>query len=98
MSFFNSGFFWFFEGILACLAFMGFRAWMEDRNVPMPVWKWLLLGLWVLLLGVTIAFVGTSLGENEPVAAGKGGLVFGLITLISGVGLWRLINLKPKNK
>jgi hypothetical protein len=94
MGFFNSGFFWFLEGIFVCLAVMGFRAWMEDRGVPMPVWKWILLGIWVLLLGFTIAFIGTNLGEKEVNAALKGGIIFGLVTIITGVGLWRLITKK----
>ncbi|UCH98203.1 MAG: dehalogenase [Candidatus Aminicenantes bacterium] len=94
MGFFNSGFFWFLEGIFVCLAVMGFRVWMEDRGVAMPVWKWILLGIWVLLLGFTIAFIGTNLGEKEVTAALKGGIIFGLVTIIAGVGLWRLITRK----
>lgn len=91
MQFFISDLFWFIEGILAVLVFFGFKTWMEDRGVPMTWWKWGLFGLWVLLAGFTIAFVGTSFGENETVAAVKGGIIFGLITIISGVGFWRLI-------
>jgi hypothetical protein len=98
MDFFNSGLYWFIEGVIFCLAVIGFKIWMEDRGVPMPFWKWGLLGIWVLLFGFTIAFVGTSLGEKEPKAALLGGIVFGLITVILGVGLWRilLIGKKPK--
>lgn len=93
MSFFNSGFFWFFEGILTCLVFIGFKTWMEDRGTPMPFWKWLLFGPWVLIFGFTIAFIGTSIGENEMAAAVKGGIIFSLFTIITGVGLWRLLNI-----
>ena len=93
MKFFNSGFFWFIEGILMTLVFLGFKTWMEDRSVPMPWWKWVLFGLWVFFAGFTIAFVGTSMGENEIVAALKGGIIFGIITIISGVGLWRLLQI-----
>jgi hypothetical protein len=93
MSFFTSGTFWFLEGILAALMVIGFKTWMEDRGVPMPVWKWILFGLWVLWLGVTIAFITTSIGENETTAAVKGGIIFSLIAIISGVGLWRLLQM-----
>lgn len=99
MAFFNSGTFWFIEGILAVVVFLAFRAWMEDRGVPMTWWKWVLFGLWVVLAGVTIAFVGTSIGENETVAAFRGGILFGVITIVSAVGLWRLLHtgrVKPK--
>ena len=77
MSFFSSGLFWFVEGVFACLAVLGLKLWAEDRGIPMPFWKWVLAGIWIVLLGFTIAFVGTSLGENEVVAARLGGeLVF----------------------
>ena len=91
MQFFTSGLFWFLEGIFACLFIIGFKFWAEDRGYALPFWKWLLLGIWVVLCGFTIAFVGTSLGEGEPNAALFGGIIFGLITVITGVGLWRII-------
>jgi hypothetical protein len=98
MSFFNSGLFWFIEGIFACLVVIGLKIWMEDRGIPMPFWKWLLFGLWILFLGFTIAFIGTNIGENEATAALKGGILFGLISIILGVGLWRLLLIKPQPK
>jgi len=91
MQIFNSGFFWFAEGILFCLILVGFRAWAQGRGIPLPGWKWAALLAWLLIAGFTIAFVGTSLGENEATAAVRGGLLFGLITVITGVGLWRLL-------
>ncbi len=100
MSFFTSGLFWFIEGILACMVAIGFKTWMEDRGTPMPWWKWVLFATWILLLGFTIAFIFTSAGENEMDAAVKGGIIFGIVTVITGVGLWRVINIgqakKPK--
>jgi len=98
MRFFNSGLFWFVEGVLAVLAFMGFKTWMEDRGVAMRWWKWILFALWVLLAGFTIAFVGTSLGENEPRAALRGGILFGVLTAAAGVGLWRLLHRGRKTR
>ena len=91
MSFFNSGLFWFIQGIFVCLIVMGFKIWTEDREIPMPLWNWVLLGMWVFLFGFTIAFVGTNLGEKEPHAALLGGIVFGLIAIITGIGLWLLL-------
>jgi hypothetical protein len=91
MSFFTSGFFWFLEGVFACLAVIGLKLWTEDRGIPMPFWKWILTGLWVVFLGFTIAFVSTSLGENEVVAARLGGILFGLTSVVSGIGLWRIL-------
>ena len=93
MSFFTSGAFWFAEGILCVLALIGLKAWMEDRNTPMPIWKWLLVGMWMLTVGFTIAFVGTSVGEREMVAAEKGGIMFSVICVISGAVVWRLLQI-----
>jgi hypothetical protein len=91
MQIFNSGLLWFVEGILFVVVVLAVRSWAEDRRLPLPVWKWMLFFIWVGLAGFTIAFVGTSFGEGEPVAATRGGLLFGLITIISGVGLWRVL-------
>ena len=49
--------------------------------------------VWLLLFGFTFAFIGTSLGENEQNAAVKGGILFGVIVVISGFGLWRLVKI-----
>jgi hypothetical protein len=98
MSFFGSGFFWFGEGMLAVLAILGFKAWMEDRGVTMSWWKWVLLVSWVLFAGFTIAFVGISIGENEIIAAFRGGILFGLLTVLAGIGVWKAIHSGIKQK
>jgi hypothetical protein len=89
MQIFNSGLFWFVEGILFCVMVLALRAWARDRAISPSWWKWLAFGAWVLLAGFTIAFVGTSLGEGEPTAAIRGGLLFGLVSVIVGVAVWR---------
>ena len=91
MRIFDSGLFWFVEGILFVVVILAARAWAQDRGLPMPIWKWVLFLIWIALAGFAIAFVGTSFGEGEPVAATRGGLLFGLITIIAGVGLWRVM-------
>lgn len=91
MQIFNSGYFWFVEGILFAVVILAIRALAQDRGIRVAFWKWALFVFWILLGGFTIAFVGTSFGESEPVAATRGGLLFGLITVISGVGVWRLL-------
>jgi len=93
MSFFTSGAFWFTEGILVVLAMIGLKVWMDDRNTPMGLWKWLLVMAWMLMTGFTIAFIGTSVGENEMVAAQKGGIVFSVACVIAGVVIWRLLQI-----
>jgi hypothetical protein len=90
MQIFNSGFFWFVEGALVVLMLLAVRAWAVDRSIRTTWWKWLALVVWMLFAGFTFAFIGTSLGENEPTAAFRGGLLFGVVLILSGVGLWRL--------
>lgn len=91
MQSFNSGFFWFVEGILFVFVILGLAAWARERGVRMSAVKWILFVLWIGLAGFAIAFVGTSFGEGESVAAIRGGLLFGLISVIAGVGVWRVI-------
>ena len=91
MQLFNSGLFWFVEGVLFVIAVLGFRAWALDRGVRLTPTRWILVLLWAGLAGFSISFVGTSLGEGEPTAAARGGLLFGLVTIVSGVGLWRFL-------
>ncbi len=94
-SFFNN-FFWFVEGIFVCLIFIGFKRWMKNRGVRMTIWKWILFAAWLFLSGFTIAFITTSIGEGEDRAALMGGIIFGIITIVSGVGIWRALNIKGK--
>jgi hypothetical protein len=57
----------------------------------MTWWKWILSVGWLFLLGFTVAFIGTSLGEGEGRAALMGGILFGLFTLLSGFLIWILV-------
>ncbi len=89
---FNSGLFFFVEGILFVFAVYGFRIWMEDRGVVMTWWKWVLTICWLAVLCVTVAFVGTAIGELEYEAASKSAMIFGLTVIVTGVVLWRILN------
>jgi hypothetical protein len=91
MQIFNGGLFWFVEGILFCVMLIGLRAWAKDRSITMHWWKWTVFLIWVLFTGFTVAFVGTSLGESEASAAVRGGIFFGIIAVLSGVGVWRIV-------
>ncbi len=97
MQIFNSGFFWFVEGILFCVMLIGFATWARDKSISMRWWKWGAFLLWVLFAGFTIAFVGTSFGENEASAAIRGGIFFGIVAVISGVGVWRIVMIGTKS-
>ena len=95
MGFFASSLFWFIEGVLFVVAFVGVRYWFEDRGKALSLVKWLLLAAWLSFFLVTIGFVFVSIGEFEYGAAMKGAVIFGVVLLISGAGLWRYLNKTP---
>jgi hypothetical protein len=47
--------------------------------------------VWVLFLAISIAYVGTSIGEGEMDAAFFGAIFAAVIASISGVVVWRLL-------
>ncbi|MCP4452074.1 MAG: hypothetical protein GY809_11475 [Planctomycetes bacterium] len=91
MQYFGLGLFWFIQGILTCLALWGLRIWMQDRRIPMPWWKWLLVILWTGVAGLSLAFVGTSLAEGEMQAAYLGGLAGGVVAIVGAVVIGRVV-------
>ena len=91
MNFFTSGIFWFIEGIFAVVITLGFNQWVKDHNIKMYWWKWVGFYLVVISFGFTIAFVTTSVGENEKTAALRGGLVFGLLSFVLSGLFYRLL-------
>ena len=94
--FFDSNFFWLLMGVVLVLVAAAFKAFASDRGWHMTWWKGLLALVWYLILGFFIYAFGTLAGENES-GAGLRLLLFGLfICIILGVGLWRLMKLKPK--
>jgi hypothetical protein len=98
MLFLTSGFFWFLMGIVAVFVGIGFKAFAEDKGWTLNWWKWLLTIVWYGIFSLSFLSWGTLIGEMEASAGWKFGL-FGLfISLILGVGLWRLLSAKPKAK
>ena len=73
------------------IAFFSLYHYMKATNRKMSWWKWVLTVLWGSLLMLSFAVVFTFVGEGEPQAAGPGALFFGIILLVTGVLLWRLL-------
>jgi cytochrome b subunit of formate dehydrogenase len=94
MSFFESNIFWFIEGLLACVAIIAFKMWMQDKGINMAAWKWAVVIVWVLFLAISIGFVTTSIGEGEMDAAFYGGVFGAVIAAVSGVVAWRLLKIR----
>ena len=94
--FFDSNIFWFLMGILFILVAAGFRAFAKDRGWVISWWKALLGILWYAIFTLSFYAWGTLIGENEG-SAGFKILILGLfVSLVLGVGLWRLMAAKTK--
>lgn len=97
-TFFTTGQFWFFMGILFVGVAAGVKVWFEDLGYEMNWWKWLLTAIWWFLVFFTLYAVFTFLGEGEVRGFWLGLLLFGIIDVILGVGLWRLLAGDTKSK
>ncbi|MEA5024171.1 hypothetical protein SDC9_09281 [bioreactor metagenome] len=77
----------------ACLVIfvMGLKQWANDNQRQITWWKWALVALWVIVGAMSVAFITTSLGENEMKAAIRGSIFFLPLTVISGGLLWRFV-------
>lgn len=94
MGFFEGGLFWFIEGLFACLAIIALRTWAQDKGIRMPFWKWPVVVVWVLFLAMSIAYIGTSIGEGEMDAAFLGAIFTAVIASMSGTVVWRLLRMR----
>lgn len=92
----NSGAFWFVEGLLFAMTMVALRSWLFRRNLE-PRWEhWLAIVLWFSGAGFALAFVGTSLGEGEYMAAVKGGCIFAVIAIVAASGLAKWVAQSPR--
>ncbi len=82
---------WFFLGMVFILVAAGARHWANDLGLRMTWWKWLLAAAWYALLNLTVAAPMTLVGENEAGAGGRLLAAMAVLTVILGVGLWRVL-------
>ncbi len=83
--------FWMCMGVLIALFFMGLRYWLADANIRMNGWKWLILSGWFFFLAITVAAAFTLMGEGEWTAGKRFLLFFGIVLLLAGSGVWKLL-------
>lgn len=94
--FFNGNIFWFLNGILFLVVAAGFNAFAKEKGWEITWWKWVLSAIWYLVFSLSFYTGGTFRGENFP-GAGLRALLLGVfISLVLGVGLWRVWAAKPK--
>ena len=85
-------------GILITTFFVGLRYWFQDLKIIMNWWRWTLLSIWLFFLAFTLGAGFTLVGENEPMAGFRLMLFFGVIILLTGSGLWKLLTKRSKEK
>lgn len=90
--FFGSDFFWLLMGVILVVVAMAFKAFAEDQGWRLTWWKWILVVLWYGLFSMSFFTYGTLAGENEGNAGLRLMLLMLFISLILGVGLWRLLS------
>lgn len=71
---------------------MGAVALAKDLKLKMNWWKWTLSGLWYFILLFCIYADFTFMGEGEVSAGWKMLLFQGVILMVLGVGLGRLLS------
>lgn len=94
--FIGGSLFWFLMGMVAVLVGCGFKAFADSKGWELNWWKWILIAIWYGIFNLAFLTWGTLIGEMEPGAGWKMGLLLLFVSLILGVGLWRLLAAKPK--
>ena len=95
--FFNGNAFWLINGILLVLIVFGLKYFAEDRGWVMTWWKWLLTGIWYFIFATSFYAWGTLIGENFAGAGFRTFLAGLFVSVVLGVGLWRVLGIKPKS-
>jgi len=78
-----------FLGFASALYFL--RHYLKDSERKMTWWKWAIAGLWGLLVLFAGAVLGTFIGEGVTRAVFPASVFFGVILLISGIIVYRLV-------
>lgn len=89
--FFDGKIYWLLNGMLFILIAFGFKAFAQDRGWKLNWWKSLLAVLWYVIFSSWFYAWGTLIGENEASAGIKIFLLGMVVSIVLGVGLWRLL-------
>jgi hypothetical protein len=93
---FSGGLFWFVMGMLAICIGAAFKAFADDKGWELTWWKWLLTVIWYAIFSLSFFSWGTLIGEMEAGAGFRIWLLGMVVSLILGVGLWRILTAKAK--
>ena len=94
--FLNGAFFWFLMGIVFVVVALAFKAFADDRGWRITWWTGLLAVAWYALFSLSFYAWGTLVGEGEGSAGLKLFLIGLFVSIVSGVGLMRLVAHRPR--
>jgi hypothetical protein len=80
------------------LAFYCLNLYLKKNGRKFAWWKWVLSAIWLVFTYISVAFIGTAIGENEPGAAMRGGGAFLAIAVVIGIVLFRFVILNKDKK
>lgn len=81
----------FLVGLLSGALIVGAIAWTRSLGLKINWWKWLLSGLWYLLLLLVVFASFTFIGEGESNAGWKVLGISAVILVVLGTGLARIL-------
>jgi len=87
----------FIVGFLSGAVIIAAIFWAKDFGLFMNWWKWLLFAFWYIMLLFLIFAAFTFIGEGEPVAGWRAVGIAVFVMMVLGLGLIRLLRLKPKD-
>ncbi|MDR1322434.1 MAG: hypothetical protein LBK56_13615 [Gracilibacteraceae bacterium] len=71
---------------------------VRKNKIKFAWWKWALSIIWLLYTDISVAFLSTTIGENELGATLRGGGAFVAIAVVTGIVLFRFVILNKGGK
>jgi hypothetical protein len=81
----------FITGLLSGGVIVGAITWSKALGLKLNWWKWLMAGVWYLLLLLLVFASFTLIGEGEPLAGWKTMGIASVVMVILGAGLSRVL-------
>jgi len=87
----------FIIGFLSGAVIIAAIFWAKDLGLHMNWWKWLLSAFWYFMLLLLLFAAFTFIGEGEPAAGWRATGISVFVMMVLGLGLIRLLRMKPKD-
>ncbi|AFL98537.1 MULTISPECIES: hypothetical protein [Desulfitobacterium] len=82
-------------GILTGIGSLALYQNIKAGKLSVKAYQWVIIAIWYLSGLFVLGFIGTSLAEGEPQAAGMATLIFGGLFLIFSILVYRFVFYKP---